>query len=244
MRNLSSPGFWPLLFCWLNFIYMDFLCGSAGKESTCNVQDLGSISGLGRSPGEEKGYPLQYSGLENSLDFIVHGVTMSQTWLSDFHFHFWSSQQLQKKHLVKSNSQSQFKNKLGKVGICVCLIASVLSDSLWPHGLCSPWNYPGQNTGVGSLSLLQGIFPTQGSNSGLPHCRQILYQLSQRACPGILEWVAYPFAMGSSQPRNQIGVSCIAGGFFTKWAIREAQKQKRKGKNIGLLESVLPFCNC
>ena len=54
-----------------------------------------------------------------------------------------------------------------------------MSDSLRPHGLYSPWNSPGQNTGVGSLSLLQGIFPTQGSNPGLMHCRQILYQLSQ-----------------------------------------------------------------
>ena len=51
---------------------------------------------------------------------------------------------------------------------------SVLSDSLQPHGLYSPWNSPGQNTGLGSLFLLQGIFPTQGLNSGLPHCRQIL----------------------------------------------------------------------
>ena len=51
-------------------------------------------------------------------------------------------------------------------------------DSLQPHGLYSPWNSPGQNTGVGSLSLLQGIFPAQGSNPGLPHCRRILYQLS------------------------------------------------------------------
>ena len=49
-----------------------------------------------------------------------------------------------------------------------------------PYGLCSPWNSPGQNTGVGRLSLLQGIFPTQGSNPGLPHCRQILYQLSHQ----------------------------------------------------------------
>ena len=57
---------------------------------------------------------------------------------------------------------------------------SVVSDSLGPRGLYSPWNSPGQNTGVGSLSLLQGIFPTQGSNPGLPHCRQILYQLSTR----------------------------------------------------------------
>ena len=55
---------------------------------------------------------------------------------------------------------------------------SVVSDSLWPHGLYSPWNSPGQNTGVGSLSLFHGIFPTQGSNPGLPHCRWILYQLS------------------------------------------------------------------
>ena len=56
-------------------------------------------------------------------------------------------------------------------------------DSLWPHGLYSPWNSPGQNTGVGSLPLLQGVFPTQESNPGLPHCRQILYQLSHKGSP-------------------------------------------------------------
>ena len=60
--------------------------GSAGKESTCNVGDGGSIPGLGRSPGEGNCYPLQYSDLENSMDCIVHGVTKSQTRLSDFHF--------------------------------------------------------------------------------------------------------------------------------------------------------------
>ena len=60
---------------------------------------------------------------------------------------------------------------------------SVVSDSLWPHGLYSPWNSPGQNTGVGSLSLLQGIFPIQELNPGLLHCRQILYQLSQQGSP-------------------------------------------------------------
>ena len=100
---------------------------------------------------------------------------------------------------------------------------SVVSNSLWPHGLYGPWNSPGQNTGVGSLSLLQGIFPTQGSNPDLPHCRGILYQLSHQGNPRILEWVAYPFSSGSSQPRNQTRVSCIAGRFFTNWAIREAQ---------------------
>ena len=60
---------------------------------------------------------------------------------------------------------------------------SVGSDSLQPHGLYSPWNSPSQNTGVGSLSRLQGIFPTQESNPGLPHCRQILYQLSHEGSP-------------------------------------------------------------
>jgi len=67
--------------------------GSAGKESTCNAGDLGSIPGLGRSPGEGKGYPLQYSGLENSTDCIVYGVTKSWTRLNEFHFtslHFTS----------------------------------------------------------------------------------------------------------------------------------------------------------
>ena len=60
-------------------ISSDVICGSAGKESACNAGDLGSIPRLGRSPGEGKGYPLQYSGLENSTDCIVHGVTKSQT---------------------------------------------------------------------------------------------------------------------------------------------------------------------
>ena len=61
--------------------------GSAAKESACNVGDLGSIPGLGRSPGEGKGYAVQYSGLENSMDHVVHGVTKSQTRLNDFHIH-------------------------------------------------------------------------------------------------------------------------------------------------------------
>ena len=72
----------PIL-CW------GFPCGLAGKESICNVGDLGSSPELGRFPGEGKGYPLQYSSLENSMDFIVHGVTKSQTWMSDFHFTSW-----------------------------------------------------------------------------------------------------------------------------------------------------------
>ena len=87
-------------------------------------------------------------------------------------------------------------------------VAQVVSES-------SPWNSPGQNTGVDSHFLLQGIFPTQGSNPGLVHYRRILYQLSHKRSPRILEWIAYVFSRRSSLPRNQTGLSCIAGGFFT-----------------------------
>ena len=68
----------------------DFPGDSDGKESPCNVGDLGLIPGLGRSPGEGKGYPLQYSNLENSMDCIIHGVTVRHD-LSGFHFHFTSA---------------------------------------------------------------------------------------------------------------------------------------------------------
>ena len=78
---------------------------------------------------------------------------------------------------------------------------SVVSDSLRPHGLYSPWNSPGQNTGVGSCSLLQGIFPTQGWNPGLPHRRRILYQLSHR---GSLKWVFLNYMM--PQQRVTVGI--------------------------------------
>ena len=105
----------------------------------------------------------------------------------------------------------------------VCVFSySVISDSLWPQGLYSPVNSPGRHTGVASLSLLQRIFLTQESNPGLLHCGQILYQLSHKGSPKILEWVAFPFSRGSSWLRNRTGVSCIAGRFFTNWAIREA----------------------
>ena len=67
---------------------LGFPDSSVGKESVCNVGDLGLIPGLGRSPGEGKGYPLQYSGLENSMDCVGPGVAKSRTKLSDFHFHY------------------------------------------------------------------------------------------------------------------------------------------------------------
>ena len=115
---------------------------------------------------------------------------------------------------------------------------SVVSNSLRPHGLFSPCSSPGQNTGVGSLSPLQGIFPTHRLNPGLPHCRQILYRLSHKGSPRILEWVAYPFSSGSSQPRNQTRVSCIAGRFFINWTTREAPSVKNPPADIGDKSSI------
>ena len=91
------------------------------------------------------------------------------------------------------------------------------------HGPLCPWDSPGKNTGVGCRALLQGIFPTQGSNPGLSHCRWILYRLSHQWSPRGLEWVAHPFSRGSSQPSNPSRVSCIVGGFITSWATREVQ---------------------
>ena len=93
----NPPAMKPWFYSWVRKIpwrkdrlptpvILGFPRGSAGKESAHSTGDLGSIPGLGRSPGEGKGYPLQYSGLENSKDYIVLGVTKSQTQLSDFHF--------------------------------------------------------------------------------------------------------------------------------------------------------------
>ena len=96
---------------------------------------------------------------------------------------------------------------------------------------CSPPGYsvlgdsPGKNTGVGCHVLLQGIFLTEGLNPGLLHRRWILYPLSHRGNPRILEWIACPFSRVSSWPRNWATVSCIAGRFFTSWATRETQSE-------------------
>ena len=101
----------------------------------------------------------------------------------------------------------------------LCLILCNPMDCNQP-GSSALGDSPGKNPGVGCLALPQGIFPTQESNSGLPHCGQIPYHLRHQRNPWILELVAYPFPRGSSQPRNWTEVSCIAGGFFTSWATR------------------------
>ena len=120
--------------------------------------DLGSIPGLGRSPGEGNGNPLQYSFLENPMDrgawqATVHSIAKSQTQPSTIDF--------------TDSSVSR----------------SVMPDSLQPHGLQPTgficlWDFPGKDTGVGCHFLLQGIFPIQGLKLGFLHCRQILDRLS------------------------------------------------------------------
>ena len=129
-------------------------------------------------------------------------------------FSYWCQQIVWKKKLVNNECEGSLANITYESEGC-----SVVSNSLWPHGLYSLWNSPGQNTGEGSLSFLQGIFPTQGLSPDLPHCRWILYQLSHNWSPRILEWVAYTFSSGSSWSRNYTRVSCIAGRFFTNWAM-------------------------
>ena len=122
-----------------------------------------TVSGVGN------GNPLQYSCLQNPMDrgawrTTVHRVTKSQTQLKQLSTH--ARPRCYNRHF-------RYVNRCE----CECESCSFTSNSLQPHGLHSPWNSLGQNTGVGSCSLLQGIFP------GLPHCRWILYQLSHQGSP-------------------------------------------------------------
>ena len=109
-----------------------------------------------------------------------------------------------------------------------------MSDSLRPHGLYSPWNSPDQNTGVGRLSLLQEIIPTQGPNLG-----QILYQLSHRRSPRILEWVAYSFLQWIFQTQELNCGTGIGYPFQYSWAspCGSAGKESTLGSTLGLRRS-------
>ena len=130
------------------------LCGSAGKESTCNTGDLGSIPELGRSPGEGKGYPHQCSRLENSMNCVVQGVTKSRTWLSAFDFHMIYIYIHIYTHIYLLFS---------------CL---VVSDSLWP-----PWAAVLQ--ACLSFTISQSLFKLMSIESAMPSnhlvlCRPLL----------------------------------------------------------------------
>ena len=154
--------------------------GSVVKESSCKAGDLGSIPGLGRSPGGGHGNLLQYSCLENPMDrgawwAIAHGVEKSQTRLSD-----WTE--------LNCRGEKTRANKDTVLSL-VAPSCPTLHDPMdcSPPGSFVHEDSPGKNTGVGCHALLQEIFLTQGSNSGLPHCRQILYHLSHQGSPRITE---------------------------------------------------------
>ena len=108
--------------------------------------------------------------------------------------------------------------------LCVSLLSRVWLSTLWTVASQAPLSmgFSRQDSGVGCHAILQRIFPIQGMNPGLPHCKWILYCLSHQGSPRELEWVAYSFSRGSSWPRNWNRVSSIAGEFFTSWAIEEA----------------------
>ena len=179
---------------------------SAGKEYACNAGDPGLIPGLGSSP-EGIGYPLQYSCLENP-----HG----QRCLAAYSPWDHKGQDVTELQSTAHTHRSRL----------------VVSDSLRPHGLqptrlLGPWDFPGMNTGVGCRFLLQGIFLIQGSNPGLPHCRQTLYRLSYRAtqnqavsriCPCELQFADSLFQMVlppmlGNQPALEIVASAASSGF-------------------------------
>ena len=158
---------------------------------------------------------LEFSVLEcwSRLPFPIPG-DLPNSGITIFQFFTWTKNKWKEK--LKSQWDPLFTHQIDHIKKfkdeqCWWVKFSQSCPTLWTY---SPWNSLSQNTGVGSLSFLQGTFPTQGSNPGLSHCRQFLYQLSHKGSPRILEWVAYPFSSGSSWPRNWTRVSCIAGGFF------------------------------
>ena len=137
-----------------------------------------------------------------SWQATVHGFAKNQTRLIVLYFDFCGAWRYAVLCLVGQSSPT----------LCDPINCSWSGSSV--HG-----DSPGKNTGVGCHALLQGIFPTQGTNPGLPHYRWIFYHLSHQGSPWILEWVAYLFSRGSSWPRNQTWISWIAGWFFTSLEI-------------------------
>ena len=155
---------------------MGFPCGSAGKESACNAGDLGLIPGLGRSPGEGNGYPLQYSGLENSMDCRVHGVANSQTRLSDFHKKFTKGMNRDKFPMWETSRWRIWDWTEGQAigrGWCLCLgiteASGIQRMKLW-----APRHW-----------LWAGAYPFEHIGSWLP--------LSGRHVPSLAKlWERYP----------------------------------------------------
>ena len=122
---------------------------------------------------------------------------------------------------------------------------SVVINSLRPHELYSPWNCPFQNTGLGSLSLLQRVFPTQESNPDLSHCRQILYQLSHKGSPTMLKWVAYSSPVDLSHPGIKPGSLALQmDSLPTELSEKSKQNNINNKWNPALNETSNVACQC
>ena len=160
-----------------------------------------------------------YSKYKTPMTHVSRTPNIKWWWIS-----IWWTQNAQ---WIQRRCRTFYMDKLGML-CCAMLRCSVVSYSFCNPMSCSPpgtsvhGDSPGKNIGVSCHTLLQGIFLTQGSNSGLLHCMWILYCMSHQGSSRIPKWVAYPFSKGFSQPRNQTAVSCIADRFFTCWVTREA----------------------
>ena len=144
-------------------VFLGFPCGPAGKESACNVGDLGSIPELGRSPGEGKGYPLQYSGLENSMDYIVLGVAKNWTRLSDFHFHFQLPFRASLVAQVVNNLPTMWKTQVWSL-----VWEDPLEKEMTTHSSIFVWIVPWTEEPGGLQSMeLQRVWHDQVTNTSL-----------------------------------------------------------------------------
>ena len=160
---------------------------------------------------------------------VAHEVTKSRTRLSTGHSHTHDRGTDQEKGCLWTEADVSLSSSVPSAASESC---SDVSEPL--HGLYSPWNSQVQSTGVGSLSILQEIFPTQGSNSGLLHCRQILYRLSHWRSTRILEWVKWRW---KSLSRVRL--------FVTPWTTRLLSQWNFPGKSTGvgchfLLQGIFP----
>ena len=185
---------------------MGFPCGSAGNKSTFNAGDLGSIPALGRSPGEGKGYPLQYSGLENSMGCIVHGVPKNQTWLSDFHsFTHITDKETDLENYITCPLKYLFQLFIlplffhNILNITTQFVVS-MSTCMLSH-FSHVWLFATLWTAAHQVPLSMG-FSRQEYWSGLP-------------CPPLGDILNWGIKLTS------VFILCIAGGFFTHWATWE-----------------------
>ena len=157
--------------------YVGFPDSSVGNESTCNAGDPGSIPGSGRSPGERIGYPLQYFWASLVAQLVKNLPAMRETWVQSLG---WGDNFYWYHYYLFIWLCWIFVTVRGLSLVAVKVKLTQLCPTL-----CDPMDYTVHGILQArilecSLSLLQTIFPTQGSNSGLPHCRRILYQLSHK----------------------------------------------------------------